>query len=100
MTKITPTPRDRFRSMPDEARDIVTEEAAKSGLAVEDLFPDYVRIQTANVARKAAILRMQDAGHKDTVISEWFGVSRVAVAQARKGWPSRTVRAAAVRKGA
>ena len=84
MTKTTPTPRDRFRSMPEEAQDVVTEEAAKVGLPVEDFFPDYVRIQAANVARKAAVIRLLDAGHAPKVIAEWFGVTYVAVMQAKK----------------
>lgn len=92
MINTTPTPRQRFNAMPDDVKTIVTEEAVKGGLSQEDLFPDYVRIQAANVARKAAVIRLLDAGHAPKVIAEWFGVSKVAVMQTRKGWPSRMAR--------
>lgn len=84
MTKTTPTPRARFKSMPADVQAIVTDEATKSGLAADELFPDYVRIQAANVARKAAVIRLLGAGHAPKVIAEWFGVTYVAVMQAKK----------------
>lgn len=79
-----PSPHARFDIMPDDAKSIVREEAASHGLYIGDLFPDYIRIQSANVARKAAVIRLLDAGHAPKVIADWFGVTYVAVMQAKK----------------
>lgn len=81
----TPTPRERFEALPKAAQKVVTEEAAARNVAVDLLFPDYVTAQTADKARRAAVVRLNAAGYERKVLAAWFGVSITAIIKAIKG---------------